>query len=107
MQKPTRPQMPPYRYVSKGEEALIKRVLDAADEMLKCHREIESFLRFQHEEKQLAAKRLFAQHNVNAEQDELDRFLAAEPMRWAAMGKTDIQRGTMALLRALEQPSRG
>lgn len=79
MQKPTRPQMPPYRYVSKGEEVLIKRVLDAADEMLKCHREIESFL----------------------------RFLAAEPMRWAAMAKTDIQRGCMALIRALEQPSRG
>ncbi len=83
------------------------RILDAEKLMLDCHRELEAFLRSEHDEKKWAAKRLFPQHNVNAEQDELNRFLAAEPMRWAAMGRTDIQRGCMALLRALEQPSRG
>lgn len=32
------------------------------------------------------------------------RFAAAEPLRWAAIGKTDIQTGVMALVRAIEQP---
>ncbi len=103
----SKPQMPPYRPLSKAGEDLSRRILDAEKLMLDCHRELVAFLRSEHDEKKWAAKRLFAQHNVNAEQHELDRFLAAEPMRWAAIGKTDIERATMALLRALEQPSRG
>ena len=39
------------------------------------------------------------------DQDELDRMDAAEPMRWASIGKTDIQTGIMALVRAVAQPS--
>jgi hypothetical protein len=35
---------------------------------------------------------------------EFRRFVAAEPMRWAAIGKTDIQTGIMALVRAVAQP---
>ncbi len=102
-----KPQMPPYRPLSKAGEELSRQILAAETLMLDCHRKLEAFLRSEHDEKKWAAKRLFPQHNINAEQHELDRFLAAEPMRWAAMGKTDIERGTMALLRALEQPSRG
>ena len=30
---------------------------------------------------------------------------AAEPQRWAAIGKTDIQTGIMALVRAVAQPA--
>lgn len=37
-------------------------------------------------------------------QAELDRFSAAEPFRWASIGKTDIQTGIMALVRAVAQP---
>ena len=36
---------------------------------------------------------------------EYNRFMAAEPMRWAAIGKTDIQTGIMALVRAVAQPT--
>ena len=36
---------------------------------------------------------------------ELRRFERAEPMRWAAIGKTDIQTGLMALVRAVAQPA--
>lgn len=32
------------------------------------------------------------------------RFKAAEPFRWASIGKTDIQTGIMALVRAVAQP---
>ena len=35
---------------------------------------------------------------------EYSRFCAAEPFRWAAIGKTDIQTGVMALVRAVAQP---
>ncbi len=103
----SKPRMPRYRQLSASDEALINRVLDATDVLLQLQKEVERHLRSSREDKEHAAKRIFRQHNVNTEQHELDRFLAAEPMRWAAMGKTDIQRGCMALLRALEQPSRG
>ena len=36
---------------------------------------------------------------------EFRRFTAAEPLRWAAIGKTDIQTGIMALVRAVAQPA--
>jgi hypothetical protein len=36
---------------------------------------------------------------------EFRRFADAEPQRWAAIGKTDIQTGIMALVRAIAQPS--
>lgn len=35
---------------------------------------------------------------------EPERFQAAEPFRWSAIGKTDIQTGIMALVRAVAQP---
>ncbi|HSX85400.1 MAG TPA: hypothetical protein VLE50_08320, partial [Cellvibrio sp.] len=36
---------------------------------------------------------------------ELRRFNAAEPMRWLSIGKTDVQTGIMALIRAIAQPT--
>ncbi|MCY1457050.1 hypothetical protein D9M71_743090 [compost metagenome] len=36
---------------------------------------------------------------------EYRRFVAAEPQLWAAIGKTDIQTGIMALVRAVAQPT--
>lgn len=36
-----------------------------------------------------------------------ERFRLAEPERWAALGKTDIQTGVMALVRAVAQPTEG
>lgn len=35
---------------------------------------------------------------------EFRRFQAAEPARWASIGKTDVQTGVMALVRAVAQP---
>lgn len=35
---------------------------------------------------------------------ELARFMQAEPQRWAAIAKTDLQTGLMALTRAIAQP---
>lgn len=36
---------------------------------------------------------------------EFNRFHAAEPFRWAAIGKTEIQTGIMAMVRAVAQPA--
>lgn len=36
---------------------------------------------------------------------ELERFIIAEPLRWLAIAKTDIQTGFMALIRSIAQPS--
>lgn len=38
-------------------------------------------------------------------QEALDRLHAAEPQRWAAIAKTDLQTGVMALVRAVAQPT--
>lgn len=38
---------------------------------------------------------------------EFRRFDAAEPARWAAIAKTDIQTGVMAAVRAVAQPGGG
>lgn len=32
-------------------------------------------------------------------------FMVAEPLRWAAIAKTDIQTGLMALIRSVAQPT--
>ena len=44
------------------------------------------------------------QHRKITGYRELRRFDRAEPQRWAAIGKTDIQTGIMALVRAVAQP---
>lgn len=36
--------------------------------------------------------------------DEEDRILAAEPQRWLALARTDMQTGLMRLVRAVAQP---
>lgn len=41
---------------------------------------------------------------IEAPSEEYSRFLKAEPARWAAIAKTDIQTGVMALVRAIAQP---
>ena len=49
-----------------------------------------------------------AAHNptsTDVDSDEWSRFQGAEPFRWAAIGKTDIQTGIMALVRAVAQPA--
>lgn len=54
---------------------------------------------------------LDAQKNANSVMENADetaeflRFQAAEPLRWASIGKTDIQTGIMALVRAVAQPA--
>lgn len=46
-----------------------------------------------------------AKTNRDEAQSELDLIAEAESFRWAAIGKTDIQTGIMALVRAVAKPT--
>ncbi|EJG5415735.1 hypothetical protein NAD41_002374 [Salmonella enterica] len=42
--------------------------------------------------------------NLKTIQTQIQHFQMAEPLRWANIGRTDIQQGVMALVRAVAQP---
>lgn len=88
-----------YRELSAEEISLMNRIKAAGKELLTLQAELVELLTQQGCEKAAAAAEntdLYA---------ELARFHDAEPLRWAAIGKTDIQTGLMALVRAVAQPS--
>lgn len=85
-----------YRELSQKEIDLMNRVKQKGTELLEIQRELMDMLNKQHIEKAM---------NEAANPEELERFRAAEPQRWAAIGKTDIQTGIMALVRAVAQPA--
>ena len=82
-----------YRELSQEEINLINRIKEKGAELLGLHIEIMAMLDQQH---------LDTSHGAT---EEFERFSAAEPARWAAIGKTDIQTGVMALVRAVAQPA--
>ncbi|ADX02993.1 Acb2/Tad1 domain-containing protein [Acinetobacter baumannii] len=95
-----------YRHLSPEELDLMVRIKAKAAELLTLQAELENRLNTELEVKQAAADRSQLAPNdfASSEYQELNRFKAAEPLRWAAIGKTDIQTGIMALMRAVAQP---
>ena len=91
-----------YRELSQEEVDLMNRIKAKGDELLCLQSELSEMLMLQAKQKIEDATR--EAHSDEAE-SELDRFSKAEPLRWAAIGKTDIQTGIMALVRAVAQPS--
>ena len=85
-----------YRELSQEEIDLMNRIKAKGAELLELQAELASMLNHQHFKK--AA-------NEERDPDELARFRAADPQRWASIGKTDIQTGIMALVRAVAQPA--
>lgn len=88
-----------YRELSQEEIDLMNRIKAKGAELLQLQAELTDMLTDQGRQKGNDASENTDSHA------ELERFLAAEPMRWAAIGKTDIQTGIMALVRAVAQPS--
>lgn len=82
-----------YRELSQEEINLMNRIKEKGAELLELHTELTLMLGVQRLDKSQGAA------------DEFERFSAAEPARWAAIGKTDIQTGIMALVRAVAQPA--
>ena len=82
-----------YRELSQQEIDLMNRIKEKGSELLALQAELVSMIGQLHFDK--------SQGPV----EEFERFEAAEPMRWANIGKTDIQTGIMALVRAVAQPA--
>lgn len=88
-----------YRELSQEEIDLMNRIKAKGAELLELQYELDQMLRSQADIKSSDAV-LGAPYDV-----EFERFCDAEPLRWAAIGKTDIQTGIMALVRAVAQPA--
>lgn len=96
-----------YRDLSKEEIYLMNRIKEKGAELLALQAELAARLDTDEEVKRAAAIRSQLAPNdfASAEYQEWNRFKEAEPLRWAAIGKTDIQTGIMALVRAVAQPT--
>ena len=95
-----------YRELSAEEIDLMNRIKAKGAELLALQAELVTLLEAQHRSKK--GGNLFSESpysNAADQRAELKRFEAAEPMRWAAIAKTDIQTGIMALVRAVAQPA--
>ena len=93
------------RQLIESEVDLINEVIAAEQAYMEVHKRVVARLTRLQEIKTESAKRIFRNHDANAEKHELDRFHAAEPFTWAARSKEHIQMGTMALVRSISQPS--
>lgn len=105
-----------YRELIQEEVDLMNRIKEKGAELLQLQAELEGRLSTDHDVKLSEARRSMAGKEYNGtpytehtgasdECQELRRFRAAEPQRWAAIGKTDIQTGIMAMVRAVAQPA--
>ncbi|MBB6319257.1 Acb2/Tad1 domain-containing protein [Paraburkholderia tropica] len=104
-----------YRELSQAEVDLMNRIKAKGGELLALQAELTGMLVTQRVTKAKAARRSLHPEaiDVSIEQAATDaaceyqRFESAEPLRWAAIDRTDIQTGVMALVRAVAQPSEG
>lgn len=100
-----------YRELSPEEVDLMNRIKAKGEEMLALQRELECRLSTDCEIKLAAANAaqrgtgFDIYQGASHEAWESRRFVAAEPLRWAAIAKTDLQTGIMALVRAVAQPT--
>ena len=92
-----------YRELSQQEIDLMNKIKDLGTQMLILKSQLDAIL----SEKEVELKTLAASENdpQGAHAFEYRRFTDAEPKRWASIGKTHIQEGVMALVRAVAQPS--
>lgn len=94
-----------YRELNQDEVDLMNRIKAKGAELLELQAELVDMLRLQKVAK-INAMDQASTNDVEAEaKAEFNRFNAAEPFRWAAVGKTDLQTGIMALVRAVAQPA--
>lgn len=83
-----------YRELSQAEIDLMNEIKAFGPQLEQLLAKVES-----HIEGQIGA-------GINSEnKDELERLDTAHPLRWAAIAKTDLQTGLMALTRAVAQPT--
>ena len=88
-----------YRELGQEEIDLMNRIKAKGAELLELHQELADRLLDDVRQKSKSAL------TDESQRDEFERFQSAEPRRWASIGKTDIQTGIMALVRAVAQPA--
>ena len=88
-----------YRELSQQEIDLMNRIKAKGAELLELQHELDNMLREQANQKSGNAAANTSDYS------EFERFMEAEPLRWSSIGKTDIQTGIMALVRAVAQPA--
>lgn len=94
-----------YRELNQAEIDLMNRIKAKGTELLELQAELVAMLSLQNDAKINAidgAQTWDAEAEAKAE---YNRFHDAEPFRWSVIGKTDIQTGIMALVRAVAQPA--
>jgi len=94
-----------YRELSQAEIDLMNRIKAKGGELLELQAELVDLLKLQEMAKLNAMDGVRTSDAEAKAKAEFNRFHAAEPLRWAAIGKTDIQTGIMALVRAVAQPA--
>lgn len=103
-----------YRNLSQIEIDLMNEIKAKGAELLALQGRLTAILDTQWETKRADATQSLARpegvgisiyQGATDECREFQRFFAAEPRRWADIGKTDIQTGIMALVRAVAQPA--
>lgn len=95
-----------YRDLSQEEIDLMNRIKAAGSQLLALHVEVLEHL--DTKEKSIMAEMSSTDAESDSEKQaeaEYERFWSAEPRRWAAIAKTDVQTGVMALVRAVAQPT--
>ena len=96
-----------YRELTHDEIELMNQFKEKGKELLQLHERLSGLLATDAEVKLAAAvsSQLAPNDFGSDEWVEWERFKKAEPMRWAEIGRKDIQTGIMALVRAVAQPS--
>lgn len=94
-----------YRELSQAEVDLMNRIKEKGAEILSLQAELVDMLKLQEVSKLNAMEHAITSDSAQDAKEEFNRFQSAEPFRWAAIGKTDIQTGIMALVRAVAQPA--
>lgn len=96
-----------YRELTKEEIDLMNRIKAKGEELGALCNELQSRLNTDSEVKAAAAiaSKIAPEDEGSNECAELRRFNAAEPQRWLSIGKTNVQTGIMALVRAIAQPT--
>ena len=94
-----------YRELSQAEIYLMNRIKAKGAELLELQAELVDMLKLHEVSKVSAMDKASDNDSSHDAKTEFNRFQAAEPLRWADIGKTDIQTGIMALVRAVAQPA--
>lgn len=101
------PKITGYRQLGDAEVALMNEIKAEGERLGALQARVAAYLSTEREIKRAAAKESMSapEDEGSPECVELRRFDEAQPERWAALGKTHLQEGLMALVRAVAQPT--